>query len=208
MKHKRGIPIDLMLPKAGAIAIALLVICLTQLSLTALSQAKSPSAWASLQQGKPGYVVMMRHALAPGTGDPPTFNLGDCSTQRNLSAKGREQAVQLAKEFRDRNIQIAKVLSSQWCRCLDTAKLMDLGKVKPFPALNSFFNNPSLEARQTAEIRQFIIDNRSTQGVIIMVSHQVNITALTNIVPQSGESVVLRASEQGQVGVVGRLPAL
>lgn len=207
MKHKRGISINLTLPVAGVVAIALLVICLAQFSLNA-SQAKSPSAWASLQQGKPGYVVMIRHALAPGTGDPPDFKLGDCSTQRNLSAKGREQAVQLGKEFRDRNIRIAKVLSSQWCRCLDTAKLMNLGKVEPFPALNSFFQNPKMEARQTAEIRKFIISNRNTQGAIIMVTHQVNITALTGIVPQSGESVVLRASEQGQVGVVGRLPAL
>ena len=153
-------------------------------------------------------VVMMRHALAPGTGDPPSFKLGDCSTQRNLSAEGRKQAVQLGKEFRDRNIRIARVLSSQWCRCLDTAKLMDLGKVEPFPALNSFFQNPSMEAKQTAAVRQFIINNRNTQGVIVMVTHQVNITALTGVVPQSGESVVLRASEQGQVEVVGRLPVL
>ena len=137
-----------------------------------------------------------------------TFKLGDCSTQRNLSAEGRKQAVQLGKEFRDRNIRIARVLSSQWCRCLDTAKLMNLGKVEPFPALNSFFQNPSMEARQTAEVRRFIINNRNTQGAIVMVTHQVNITALTGVVPQSGESVVLRASKQGQVEVVGWLPAL
>ena len=207
MKHKRGTPIDWMLLVAGTLAIALLVICFAQFSLNA-SQVKSSSAWASLQQGKPGYVVLMRHALAPGTGDPPSFKLEDCSTQRNLSTEGRKQAVQLGKEFRDRNIRVARVLSSQWCRCLDTAKLMNLGKVDPFPALNSFFQNPSMEAKQTAEVRRFIVNNRNTQGALVMVTHQVNITALTGVVPQSGESVVLRASEQGQVEVVGRLPIL
>lgn len=188
--------------------IALLVIGSIAQPIDDISQAQPPSVWTLLQRNERGYVVMMRHALAPGTGDPASFKLGDCSTQRNLSDVGRKQAVQIGKAFHSRNIRIARVLSSQWCRCLDTARLMNLAKVEPFNALNSFFNAPSSEAKQTAEVRRFILNNRNTQGVTVMVTHQVNITGLTGIVPQSGESVVLKANEQGQVEVVGRLVAL
>ena len=188
--------------------IALLVTaCIARASFN-VSQAQPESAWALLQRGDPGYVVMMRHALAPGTGDPANFKLGDCTTQRNLSSEGREQAVRIGKAFRSRNIRISRVLSSQWCRCKDTAKLMNLGKVEAFAALNSFFNASSREGGQTAEVRRFILNNRDIPGVTIVVTHQVNITGLTGIVPQAGESVVLRANEQGQVEVVGRLLAL
>jgi phosphohistidine phosphatase SixA len=131
--------------------------------------------------------------------------LGDCSTQRNLSAQGRTQAKQIGAEFRNRNIKVARVLSSQWCRCLETAKLINLGKVEPFPALNSFFSDSSKEAGQTAAIRKLIVDNRNTKGAIIMVTHQVNITAITDIVPQSGEAVILKGSPQGKIQIVGRI---
>jgi phosphohistidine phosphatase SixA len=151
---------------------------------------------------------MMRHAFAPGTGDPPNFRLEDCSTQRNLSAEGRAQAVRMGEAFRRRNIQVARILSSQWCRCLETARLMNLGTVEAFPPINSFFSQARKEAAQTAEVRKFIADNRNTKGAIVMITHQVNITAVTDVVPQSGESVVLRANQQGQVELVGRIEAL
>lgn len=162
--------------------------------------------WKLLRQNTPGYVVMMRHAEAPGTGDPANFKLGDCSTQRNLSAEGRAQARQIGQAFRRRNIQIAEVLSSQWCRCLDTAKLLQLGPVKPFPALNSFFQNRRTEAKQTAAVRQRILNHRKISGVLILVTHQVNITAISGIVPRSGASVVLKGSDHGEVKVIGQLP--
>ena len=167
--------------------------------------ASSSATWSLLQQGDTGYVVMMRHALAPGTGDPPNFRLEDCSTQRNLSAEGRAQARRIGEAFRRRGIKVARVLSSQWCRCLETARLMNLGPVEPFAPLNSFFRDRSAQTRQTTEVREFIAANRNTFGAIILVTHQVNITALTDIVPQSGESVVLRANEQDQVEVIGRI---
>jgi phosphohistidine phosphatase SixA len=148
---------------------------------------------------------MMRHALAPGTGDPPNFRLEDCSTQRNLSAQGRAQARRIGEAFRRRGVKVARVLSSQWCRCLETARLMNLGAVEPFAPLNSFFRDRSTQTRQTTEVREFIAANRNTFGAIILVTHQVNITALTDIVPQSGESVVLRANQQNQVEVIGRI---
>ncbi|MCC3454122.1 histidine phosphatase family protein [Microcoleus sp. PH2017_08_TRC_O_A] len=171
----------------------------------AATNAQTQAGWQLLQRGETGLVVAMRHAIAPGTGDPANFKLGDCSTQRNLSAQGRTQAQQIGAEFRNRNIKIARVLSSQWCRCLETAKLINLGKVEPLRTLNSFFSDSSQEARQTATIRKLIVDNRNTKGAIIMVTHQVNITAITNIVPQSGEAVILKSDEQGKIKIVGRI---
>ncbi len=171
----------------------------------AATNAQTQAGWQLLQRGETGLVVAMRHAIAPGTGDPANFKLGDCSTQRNLSAQGRTQAQQIGAEFRNRNIKIARVLSSQWCRCLETAKLINLGKVEPLRALNSFFSDSSQEARQTATIRKLIVDNRNTKGAVIMVTHQVNITAITNIVPQSGEAVILKSDGQGKIKIVGRI---
>jgi phosphohistidine phosphatase SixA len=167
--------------------------------------ASSEATWKLLQRGKPGYVILMRHAEAPGTGDPANFQLEDCSTQRNLSAAGRSQAAKIGQAFRDRVIPIATVLSSQWCRCLDTARLLDLGTVKPFPALNSFFQDSEREPRQTATVRQWIKTQSTQKGVSILVSHQVNITALTNIVPNSGELVVLHAAADGSIQIIGRI---
>lgn len=172
-------------------------------SAAPIRQAQTPSLWTRLQTGK-GYVVMMRHALAPGIGDPGGFRLNDCSTQRNLSAKGRQQAVQIGKTFRDRQIPVASVRSSEWCRCLETAKLLNLKPVEAFPPLNSFFNDASTKARQTEAVRRLVVSSYNVQGVTILVTHQVNITALTDIVPASGESVVLRAKGQ-TIEVVGQI---
>ena len=172
------------------------------------TSAKKEDIWSLLQQEEPGYVVMMRHAIAPGTGDPANFRVEDCTTQRNLSAEGRTQAVRMGEAFRRRNIRVARILSSQWCRCWETARLMNLGTVEAFPAINSFLSDRLTEPRQTAQLRQFIVDNRSTPGVIVLVTHQVNITAIADLVPQSGESVVLRANQQNQqVELVGQINA-
>jgi phosphohistidine phosphatase SixA len=109
--------------------------------------------------------------------------------------------------LRQQNIVVSRVLSSQWCRCLETARLMDVGQVEPFAALNSFFQDRSTEQSQTEQLRQFILENRDNAGVVVMVTHQVNITAISNIVPQSGAAVVLRAPSPNQVEFVGQLTA-
>ncbi|MBW4559814.1 MAG: histidine phosphatase family protein [Mojavia pulchra JT2-VF2] len=172
---------------------------------TNVSANSQAAIWSRLQQGR-GYVVLMRHALAPGIGDPLDFRLGDCSTQRNLSDEGRKQAVRTGKAFKSRNIRVSRVLSSQWCRCLETAKLMNLGAVKPFPPLNSFFRNYTTQSKQTAQLRQFILNKRNSSGVVVMITHEVNITALIgDIYPQSGESVVVRANKQNKIEVVGQI---
>lgn len=189
----------------GTLALVLSIGLITVPANFDAANAQTPAGWTLLQHGETGLVVAMRHAIAPGTGDPANFKLGECSTQRNLSEQGRTQAKQIGAEFRNRNIKIARILSSQWCRCLETAKLMNLGKVELFPAVNSFFSDSSKAARQTAIVRKLIVDNRNTKGAIIIVTHQVNITAITDIVPQSGEAVILKADRQGKVQIVGRI---
>lgn len=160
-------------------------------------------AWQALQAG--GHVALMRHATAPGTGDPPSFKLGDCSTQRTLSASGREEARRIGAAFRERGVVVEGVWSSEWCRCLETAELLGLGPPTPLPALNSFFEDPGAEAERTAVVRSFIAEPSS--GTRVLVSHQVNITALTGIFPRSGETVVVRSlAEDGALAVVSRIP--
>nr|WP_278002743.1 histidine phosphatase family protein [Nodosilinea sp. LEGE 06152] len=163
--------------------------------------------WDHLQRADEQlYVVLLRHAIAPGTGDPANFRLDDCATQRNLSAVGRSQAQQIGAAFRQRNIAVAQVLSSQWCRCLETAELMDLGPVEPYPPLNSFFRDRSTAASQTAQVQAYV-RNQPNQGVLVMVTHQVNITALTGVVPGSGQAVVMALNEVGDLAQVGLLDA-
>jgi phosphohistidine phosphatase SixA len=196
--------------KGRAIALtgsATLWVSLSAIALTGqVAQSNSKEAtWKLLQQRTPGIVVLMRHAEAPGTGDPANFQLGNCATQRNLSAVGRSQAANLGRMFRDRAIPIVKIFSSQWCRCLDTARLLNLGTVESLPALNSFFRNPGKELEQTATVRQWIRNNYNQTGITILVTHQVNITALTQVFPRSGELILVQATRNGSIKVIGRI---
>lgn len=160
--------------------------------------------WSQLRQGK-GYVILFRHALAPGTGDPSNFRLDDCATQRNLSAEGQQQAIRIGEVLREQDVVVSQVLSSQWCRCLETARLMNVGPVEPFPALNSFFQDRSTATAQTEQLRQFILQNYDAAGVTVLVTHQVNITAIANIVPQSGAAVVMQAVTPNELRLIGQL---
>ncbi|MGF1445936.1 MAG: histidine phosphatase family protein [Pikeienuella sp.] len=148
------------------------------------------AGWAALAE--PGTHAIMRHALAPGGGDPEDFRLDDCSTQRNLDSRGRDQARATGAEIRARGISFDRVLTSQWCRCRDTADLLGLGPVEEYPALNSFFaerraNGPA----QTRDLRALIAATDPAVK-LMMVTHFVNIRALTGAGPSSGEIVVLR----------------
>jgi phosphohistidine phosphatase SixA len=167
-----------------------------------LAAAATDNLWTQLAAG--GQAVLLRHAIAPGTGDPSTFKLGDCSTQRNLSDAGRQQARRIGAAFRQRGIKVDKVYTSQWCRCQDTAELLGLGPVEPLPLLNSFFANHSAGPAQTAALKQFLSTTRFS-GIAVLVTHQVNITALTGIYPSSGEAVVIEVPEAKPIRVLGRL---
>ena len=142
--------------------------------------------WSRLRQADTHYYVLMRHAIAPGTGDPANFQLRDCSTQRNLSDEGRAQARRTGEAFRDNNVTVQQVLSSEWCRCLDTAELMDLGPVERFPALNSFFQDRSKGPERTEQLWEFMVNHRDHQGVTVMVTHFVNISAIAGSGVSSG----------------------
>ena len=151
--------------------------------------------------------LLLRHALAPGTGDPAEFRLDDCATQRNLSAAGREQARAIGERLRAQGIAQAEVYSSQWCRCLETARLLDLGAVNELPALNSFFGDRASEGAQTAALRDFL--NAGTRAApVVLVTHQVNIAALTGQGARSGEIVVVALPFEGEGSVLGRIPPL
>lgn len=164
---------------------------------------EAEAAWAALGAG--GHVALMRHATAPGTGDPANFRLEDCTTQRNLSAAGQAEAQAIGAAFRSRAIDVDGVYSSQWCRCLETARLLDLGPVTPFLPLNSFFRRPDLEQPQMAAMRTWL-SQRPGDEVAVLVTHQVVVTALTDIFPRSGEIVVARPRDDGTLRVVGRIP--
>lgn len=149
----------------------------------------------------PGRVAIMRHALAPGTGDPSNFRLGDCSTQRNLSDRGRRQAEGTGDAVRAAGVRIDRVLTSEWCRCLETADLLDLAEPEPFPALNSFFADRSTGDAQTAALQDFLA-GLAPEDRVLMVTHQVNITALTGRWVDSGEVFILEIGSGGRAEVV------
>lgn len=182
------------------IRIGILLFCLgIWLGMPPGVQAEDDAVWAKIKTGE--YVVLMRHALAPGVGDPASFTLGDCSTQRNLSARGRKQAWQIGNLFRSNGIGAAKVYSSQWCRCLETARLLELGPVTELPVLNSFFREFEREEEQTRALENWVAA-RVPEEPTLLVTHQVNITALTEVFPAEGELVVVRRSDQGTLFVV------
>lgn len=163
-----------------------------------VARADEAAALQALRDGDA--VLMMRHALAPGTGDPSDFRLDDCSTQRNLNETGREQARAWKPFLAEHGITGARVFSSQWCRCLETAREMSMGDVTEWPALNSFFRNRGDGPAQTRRTLSMVND-LDTEVPVILVSHQVNTTALTSVFPSSNEGVIiaLPLSEDPQV---------
>ena len=158
------------------------------------------AAWAALREGN---IVIFRHANAPGGGDPSGLRLGDCSTQRNLDASGREQARRIGERLRQERVAVGAVWASQWCRTRETAELLQAGAVRDALSFNSFFADRSREAAQTAAAREALLAWRGP-GALVVVTHQVNITALTGVFPASGEGVVLRRSG-AQLETIGRL---
>ena len=167
-----------------------------------VSAVDTGTLWAMLRQG--GQVVVVRHAsTVPGVGDPPGFRLEDCSTQRNLSAAGREEARRIGEAFRARGIPVGRVLSSRWCRCMDTAWLA-FGQAEPWLPLDSFFDDRSREPGQTQAVKARVGEHPAS-GNLILVTHQVNITALTGISPAQGEAIILTPQGNGTFRVAGRL---
>jgi phosphohistidine phosphatase SixA len=154
-------------------------------------------AWTAL---KGGGIVLFRHAYAPGGGDPQGMRIGDCSTQRNLDESGRAQARRIGEMFRAQGVQIGAVLTSQWCRTKETADLAFPGRAKEEPAFNSFFADRSRSAEQTQAALK-ILAGWQGPGALVVTTHQVNITALTGVVPGSGDGIVVRVTPQGATAI-------
>ena len=175
---------------------------ITPLLLGAFISLASLSAQANLANvlSDGHHVLLMRHADAPGYGDPAGYQLDNCSTQRNLGDKGKKQAVIIGQWLSNQGISSAKVLSSPWCRCLDTAKLLSKGSITVSPALGSFFDDPSLEKKQTQDLEKLIQVqlNENPKIPLIMVTHHVNIQAYVGKVLNVGDMVLVKVDKNGK----------
>ena len=182
-----------------------LLICLSGLATLAMTGGGSDDDKVIERIKAGGHILMIRHALAPGSGDPANFRIGDCSTQRNLDDEGRAQARAIGKWLRTTGLTSARVYSSQWCRCLETAELLEMGPVKELPALNSFYELTQNREPNLKALRKFIAEQPSDGKLIILVTHLVTISAITNQGVSSGEGVLLELTKDSPYEVVGRL---
>ena len=159
------------------------------LSLFSIHSYSTEQHWKSAQEGNK--IILIRHSLAPGGGDPEGFKINDCETQRNLNRAGINQSKKIGKLFKKNKILIDQILTSQWCRCKDTAKYA-FGDYKEFTALNSTFQSPynRNEVKQLKELYSFVKKWNGKGKNLILITHYSIITAITNAVPASGEIVI------------------
>ena len=168
----------------------------------AQSTGEQADFWALLRQG--GNVLLMRHAQTEsGIGDPPNFKLGDCSTQRNLNDAGREQSRRVAAAFQREKIVLDEVRSSAWCRCVDTAELA-FGRHTVWSPINSFFQQSGRDT-QTLDVLQALKTFKAPSN-LVLVTHQVNISALTGSFTAMGEMLLTRPTQMidGRLRVLAR----
>jgi len=157
--------------------------------------------WSLLKAG--GQVVLIRHTITtPGAGDPPGMRLDDCSTQRNLADAGRQHARRIGEEWRKRGIPVERVLSSPWCRCLETAQLAFGTKPQTSDALSNLFGRSENNAKQVEQMKALV---KPGKGNAILVSHGSTIVALTGVSPATGEMVIVTPQGNGKFAVAGRL---
>jgi broad specificity phosphatase PhoE len=186
--------------RRGLLALLLWVAC--GLGMPAAAQ-DSEALWSLLKTG--GQVVLMRHAVTtPGVGDPEGMVLSDCATQRNLSEEGRAHARQVGAAFRSRAVPVEQVLSSPWCRCLETARLVFGTDPQVSPALGNLFGRTDPQGRQVAQLRA-LVSRPPASGNLVLVSHGSTILALTDVSPAPAEMVVLTPQGGGKFAVAGRL---
>jgi broad specificity phosphatase PhoE len=165
--------------------------------------AASEALWALLKDG--GQVVLLRHTITtPGVGDPDGFRVEDCASQRNLTEQGREDARRLGAAFRGRGVPVGRVLSSRFCRCLETARLA-FGKAEAYPLLDNLFHDRDREAERAGAIRA-LATQRPEGGNLIAVTHGINIQAAVGVQPAPGEMIVVTPRAGGRYEVRGRMP--
>jgi len=186
------------------IGVRLTIALLGLVLATTAARADEVAAWAALRQG--GVVALMRHGDAPGVGDPAGWRLDDCATQRNLSEAGRGEARAVGARLRAERIAIARVVSSPWCRCVDTATLVDVGPVHVEPTFaNAFLLRDRREALR--EGARAVVAAWRGPGVLLAVTHGENIHALIGRTPGTAEVVVVAAAADGTVREIGAVPA-
>jgi hypothetical protein len=146
------------------------------------------------------HVLLMRHADAPGYGDPAGYVIGQCATQRNLGDAGKKQAQAIGVWLGQQGIASAHVFSSPWCRCVDTATLLNIGPVKTEPSLGSFFDNMALARKQTKALEGFIKNElaKPSKTPRILVTHHVNIQAFTGKVVGVGDMLLVKVNQKGE----------
>jgi len=174
-----------------AIFTALLMACCVLAQASDLSQKLQSS----------DYVLLMRHTLAPGVGDPANYSLEDCKSQRNLNAEGRKQAVFVGEWLKKQGVKDAEVHSSIWCRCKDTAALLSFGEYKVETALASFFDDMSKAKESNLKLQRFIAGKIKSKGdrALIMVTHHVNILEFMGENIASGDMVLAKVNPKGEL---------
>jgi len=147
----------------------------------------------------PVYVLLMRHASAPGVGDPPNYKLDDCKTQRNLDTEGRRQAVVVGDWLRKQGVQSANVFSSIWCRCKETAALLNFNGYRVEPSLGSFFDEMAKARESNLALQRLIAEQLKTKGgrALILVTHHVNILEFSGENVASGDMVLVKVDASG-----------
>ena len=166
------------------------------------ADADDAAVWELLRGG--GQVVLVRHAITtPGVGDPAGFRLDDCASQRNLTDAGRADATRVGAAFQARAIPVGRVLSSPWCRCLETARLA-FGRAEVWPPLSNLYDNRAHEAEQMRALKE-IAGRRPAGGNLLLVTHGSVVLPLTGIQPAPAELVVLTPEGPDRFRVAGRL---
>lgn len=149
----------------------------------------------------PHYVLLMRHAYAPGVGDPPNYSLERCEGQRLLNDEGKRQATRIGDWLRQQGVQRAAVLSSVWCRCTETASLLQFEGVTVEASLASFFDAPNRAASQNKALKKLLSHALPSKGdkALILVTHHVNIAEFTGQNIASGDMVLAHIGPQGEL---------
>ena len=163
--------------------------CIVLIILFFLNAAYARSELEAIRKSISANVIFLRHALAPGFGDPDNFMKQDCSTQRNLNNQGRLQARLIGHNFKKSKISFTEILTSEWCRCIDTAKELNLGKWETFSGLNSFFEGHEKKDKVMDKLRKKL-NSLSHSDLVLLITHQVVILEQTGIAPKSGEMVL------------------
>jgi phosphohistidine phosphatase SixA len=197
------VPVAPHLLEGNRVAGVVVLLLLAASPLTGSARADE-ALWRRLAAG--GHVVLLRHATTtPGVGDPTGFRLDDCVTQRNLTEAGREESRRIGAAFKARAIPVGRVLSSRWCRCLETARLA-FGSAEPWEPLSSLFADRTRQAEQTRAFRALAGEKRGAENTVL-VTHGANILAFVGVSPAMAEMVIVTPQGDGTFTVTGRLPA-